>query len=173
MVFSIFVVVGVDVAFKSNSGQFLIRHFDIDQIAAESGRSVYFFGKMLGTFLGALMLTKLSPRKFFIWTAFLGIISLVLLIMANSPFMAWILVFVIGLTVANIWPLVFSITVERYPTRANEVSGLMMMAICGGAVIPLLMGWITDISSAVMGMAVLIGCMIYLFLVALYAARKK
>jgi MFS transporter, FHS family, L-fucose permease len=173
MVMSIFVVVGVDVGFNSNSGQFLIRHFNIDQIAAESGRSVYFFGKMLGTFLGALMLTKLSPRKFFIWTAFLGIVSLALLIMANSPFMAWILVFVIGLTVANIWPLVFSITVERYPTRANEVSGLMMMAICGGAVIPLLMGWITDISSAAMGMAVLIGCMIYLFLVALYAARKK
>ena len=38
MVLSIFVVVGVDVGFNSNSGQFLIRHFNIDQIAAESGR---------------------------------------------------------------------------------------------------------------------------------------
>jgi MFS transporter, FHS family, L-fucose permease len=81
-------------------------------------------------------------------------------------------VFVIGLTVANIWPLVFSITIEKYPDRGNEVSGLMMMAICGGAVIPLLMGWITDLSSAMMGMAVLILCMVYLLGVALYTLKK-
>ncbi|MFH1937023.1 MAG: MFS transporter, partial [Bacteroidota bacterium] len=44
MVLSIFVVVGVDVGFNSNSGQFLIKHFGIEDIAAESGRSVYFCG---------------------------------------------------------------------------------------------------------------------------------
>ena len=172
MVMSIFVVVGIDVGFNSNSGQFLIRHFGIEDIAAESGRSIYFFGKMLGTFLGAILLTRLSPRKFFVWTSILGIIALVIIIFSTAHFMAWILVFVIGLTVANIWPLVFSITIEKYPDRGNEVSGLMMMAICGGAVIPLLMGWITDLSSAMMGMAVLILCMVYLLGVALYTLKK-
>jgi len=172
MVLSIFVVVGIDVGFNSNSGQFLINHFGIEQIAAESGRSVYFFGKMLGTFMGAILLTRLSPRKFFIWTSILGIIVLVILISSTAPFMAWILVFFIGLTVANIWPLVFSITIEKFPDRANEVSGLMMMAISGGAVIPLLMGWITDLYSATMGMAVLIVCMVYLLAVSLYTLRK-
>ena len=50
MVLSIFLVVGVDVGFNSNSGQFLIKQFGIDQTAAESGRSIYFLGRMLGTF---------------------------------------------------------------------------------------------------------------------------
>jgi len=172
MVLSIFVVVGIDVGFNSNSGQFLIKHFGIDSTAAESGRSIYFFGRMLGTFLGAIMLTRFSSRKFFVWTTILGIVALLLILFSKEHYMAWILVFVIGLAVANIWPLVFSITIEKFPTRANEVSGLMMMAICGGAVIPLLMGWITDMSGTIAGMAVLIVCMVYLLGVAVYSLRR-
>jgi len=172
MVLSIFIVVGVDVGFNSNSGQFLIKQFGIDQTAAESGRSVYFFGRMLGTFAGALLLTRISSRKFFMWTSLLGIICLVAILLIPSPAVAWGLVFMIGLAVANIWPLVFSIAVEKYPTRSNEISGLMMMAICGGAVIPLIIGWVSDISNVAMGMSVLILCMIYLFIVSLYNLKR-
>jgi len=173
MVLSIFLVVGIDVGFNSNSGQFLIKQFGIDPTTAESGRSVYFFGRMLGTFAGAIMLTKISSRKFFMWTSILGILCLVAILLISSPFMAWGLVFLIGLAVANIFPLVFSITVERYPTRSNEISGLMMMAISGGAVIPLIIGWISDISNNVaIGMSILIVCMIYLLSVSVYSLKR-
>jgi FHS family L-fucose permease-like MFS transporter len=172
MVLSIFLVVGIDVGFNSNSGQFLIKQFGMDPTAAESGRSVYFFGRMLGTFAGALMLTKISSRKFFMWTSILGILSLVAILIVSSQFMAWGLVFMIGLAVANIFPLVFSITVERYPTRSNEISGLMMMAISGGAVIPLIIGWVSDISTVATGMSILIVCMIYLLSVSVYSLKR-
>jgi len=172
MVLSIFLVVGIDVGFNSNSGQFLIKQFGMDPIAAESGRSVYFFGRMLGTFAGAIMLTKISSRKFFMWTSILGILCLVAILLISSPFMAWGLVFLIGLAVANIFPLVFSITVEKYPTRSNEISGLMMMAICGGAVIPLIIGWVSDISNVALGMSILIVCMIYLLSVSVYTLKR-
>jgi FHS family L-fucose permease-like MFS transporter len=172
MVLSIFVVVGIDVGFNSNSGQFLIKQFGIDQTAAESGRSIYFFGRMLGTFLGALLLTRITSRKFFIWTSVLGIICLLAILLIPSPAIAWVLVFLIGLAVANIFPLVFSITVDKYPTRSNEISGLMMMAVSGGAVIPLLIGLVSDISNVAIGMSVLIICMVYLFLVSLYCLKK-
>lgn len=172
MVLSIFLVVGVDVGFNSNSGQFLIKQFGIDQTAAESGRSIYFLGRMLGTFAGAIMLTKISSRKFFMWTSVLGIICLVLILTLKSTILAWGLVFMIGLAVANIFPLVFSITVEKYPARSNEISGLMMMAICGGAVIPLMIGWITDLSNVAIGMTVLIACMVYLWAVSMYCLKK-
>ena len=172
MVLSIFIVVGIDVGFNSNSGQFLIKQFGIDQTAAESGRSVYFFGRMLGTFAGALLLTRISSRKFFMWTSLLGIVCFISILLIPSPLVAWGLVFMIGLAVANIWPLVFSIAVEKYPTRSNEISGLMMMAICGGAVIPLIIGWVSDISNVAYGMSVLILCMIYLFSVSLYCLKK-
>jgi MFS transporter, FHS family, L-fucose permease len=172
MVLSIFLVVGIDVGFNSNSGQLLIKHFGIDPIAAESGRSVYFFGRMIGTFAGAIMLTKISSRKFFMSTSVLGLICLIAIIFVKSTFMAWGLVFLIGLSVANIWPLVFSIAVEKYPARSNEISGLMMMAISGGAVIPLLVGWVSDISSMALGMSILVICMIYLLCVSVYSLKR-
>jgi fucose permease len=78
----------------------------------------------------------------------------------------------IGLSVANIFPLVFSITVEKYPTRTNEISGLMMMAISGGAVIPLLIGWVSDLSNVAVGMSILIVCMIYLLSVSVYSLKR-
>ena len=173
MVISIFVVVGIDVGFNSNSGQFLMKHSGIGQTAAESGRSVYFFGRMLGTFLGALLLTKISSRKFFVWTTILGIVSLVAILLIPGQAVAWILVFVIGFAVANIFPLVFSIAVEKHPDRNSEISGLMIMAICGGAVIPLLIGWISDLSHNVaIGMSLLLVCFIYLLAVSFYCLKK-
>jgi len=172
MVVSIFLVVGIDVGFNSNSGHFLIKQFGIDSTAAESGRSVYFLGRMIGTFAGAIMLTSISSRKFFMWTSILGILSLAAILLIHSPVIAWVLVFMIGLAVANIFPLVFSITVEKYPTRSNEISGLMMMAISGGAVIPLLIGWVSDLTNVAIGMSILIVCMVYLLSVSVYSLKK-
>lgn len=172
MVMAIFLVVGVDVGFNSNSGNFLIKQFGIESTTAESGRSVYFFGRMLGTFGGALLLTRIRSGKVFLWTTILGIACFIILLLVSAPALAWVLVFMIGLSVANIWPLVFSISVQRYPERSNEISGLMMMAISGGAVIPLLVGWLSDLSNVAIGMTVLIGCMVYLLVVALICRRR-
>ena len=172
MVLAIFLVVGVDVGFNSNSGQFLMKHFGVAQTAAESGRSVYFFGRMLGTFAGAIMLTRISSRKFFMWTSILSIIAFVAILLIPTQLVAWILVFMIGLGVANIFPLVFSITIEKFPTRISEISGLMIMAVSGGAVIPLLIGWISDLSNVVFGMSILLLCLCYLFFVSLYCIKK-
>jgi len=168
MVISIFLVVGVDVGFNSNSGQFLMKHFGIEQTAAESGRSVYFFGRMLGTFLGAIMLTRIKAPEFLMWTTVLSIAAVAVLLFIPSKLVAWVLVFVTGLAVANIWPLIFSITVSKYPARSSEISGLMIMAVSGGAPIPFLIGWVSDISNIVLGMAVLIVCLAYILAVAVY-----
>jgi len=47
-----------------------------------------------------------------------------------------------------------------------------MVQWCSGAVIPLLMGWITDMSGTIAGMAVLIVCMVYLLGVGIYTLKK-
>ncbi len=179
MVLSIFVVVGVDVGFNSNSGQFLMQRYGFLQEAAESGRSVYFLGRMAGTFLGALLLTGIASVSFYRWTSVLGIISFVILLVMPAGIdraVVWAMVFVTGLAVANIFPLVFSITVRAFPERSSEISGLMMMAISGGAVFPLIMGWITDVSNATWGMSVMVICMMLLLgsaIMAQSAAQKS
>ncbi|MFH1321716.1 MAG: MFS transporter [Bacteroidota bacterium] len=172
MVLSIFLVVGIDVGFNSNSGQFLMKQFGIEPEAATMGRSVYFFGRLLGTFAGAIILTRLSSRKLFIWTSVLGIIAFGVLLLIKSQLIAWGLVFITGIAIANIFPLVFALSVEKFPTRSNEISGLIMMAISGGAIIPLLVGGLSDITNVAIGMTILLACWFYMFGVAVYTLKK-
>lgn len=174
MVIGIFLVVGIDVGINAISGQFLLAKFDCEQTFAESGRSVYFFGKMLGTFGGALLLAKVSSRKFFFWSSIIGLASIVGLIFAPTQMSAMVIIFIIGLGVANIFPLIFSITVGKFPTRANEISGLMIMAVSGGAAIPPLMGWIQDSTGkATATIFVLVACAIYLLGLSLFQKKEE
>lgn len=172
MVLGIFLVVGIDVGINAVSGQFLLNKFSAAQEVAEKGRSVYFFGKMLGTFAGALMLTMLPSRKFFLWTSILGLASILALVFAPSTLSAMVIIFIIGLGVANIFPLIFSLAVEKYPLRTNEISGLMIMAVSGGAVIPPLIGYLTDNVSLTVGMLVLAVCAAYELILALSNLKK-
>ena len=173
MVMCIFLIVGIDVGVNAVSGQFLLNKFGVAQTFAESGRSVYFFGKMLGTFGGAVLLTMLPSRKFFLWSSILALLSVLSLLVVPTAMMAMVIIFIIGLGVANIFPLVFSITVEKYPVRSNEISGLMIMAVSGGAVIPVLIGWVTDISASVtVGLWVLVACAVYELFAAIYNLKK-
>jgi fucose permease len=172
MVLSIFLVVGIDVGFNSNSGQFLMKQFSIDSNDATMGRSVYFIGRLLGTFAGAILLTRVSSRKLLFWTSVLGIISFAALLLTKSQLIAWGLVCITGVAIANIFPLVYSLSVEKIPTRSNEISGLIMMAISGGAVIPFIVGALSDISNVVIGMTVLLVCWLYLFGVSVYIVNK-
>ncbi len=173
MVLGIFLVVGIDVGINAISGQFLMNKFDSVQEFAEKGRSVYFFGKMLGTFAGAIMLAMLASRKFLLWSSILGLVSIIGLLFSTGEFMAMVIIFIIGLGVANIFPLIFSLTVDKYPLRANEISGLMVMAISGGAIIPPIIGYLTDVSGITAGMLVLVACGAYLLFLAAFNLMKK
>ena len=172
MVACTFLVVGIDVGINSVSGQFLLGKFGSDQVLAESARSIYFLGKMLGTFSGAILLTKLSSNKFFVWSSALGLISILALIFAPSEVISLVIIFIVGLGVANIFPLVFSLTVGRYPDRANEISGLMIMAVSGGAVLPPLMGWIGDMVSVTASIFVLVAAIVFILIVSLSQKRE-
>jgi fucose permease len=58
-------------------------------------------------------------------------------------------IFVTGLGFGNVFPLIFSILIDRMPERSAELSGLLCMAIAGGAVMPLVMGVVNDAFSSV------------------------
>jgi fucose permease len=77
-----------------------------------------------------------------------------------------------GLGFANIWPMLFSITIENKPECANELSGLMCMAISGGALVPLLMGWLVDMDWKATAFIVPLVCFVYLLLLSLQGGRQ-
>jgi fucose permease len=78
-----------------------------------------------------------------------------------------------GLGFANIFPLVFSTAIDSMPERANEISGLLVTAIAGGAILPLLMGVLADHSSVRTAWAVPLGAIVYVFLLALWQLRAR
>jgi FHS family L-fucose permease-like MFS transporter len=173
MVLGIFFLVGIDVGINSSSGQFLMEKLGMDIEPAKQGRSLYFFGKLLGTFMGALLLTKLSSKKFLIGSAIATLITILLLVISPTPIFALALMFSIGLAASNMFPLIFSVTVKRYANRANEISGLMIMAVSGGAFIPPIVGKFTDSISITAGMLVFAVCAVYLLFLSFYSAQKS
>lgn len=173
MVLGIFFVVGIDVGINASSGQFFIQKLGVVSDHAEKARSVYFLGRMLGTLGGAILLARLSSHRFLLWSSVLSIIGILFFMFNSVPITAWIVIFLIGLTVANIFPLIFSITIGKFPDRSNEISGLMIMAISGGGLIPPIMGWLSDNISITASMWVLVFCAAYCIFISLIALKKN
>ncbi len=173
MVLGIFFLVGIDVGINSSSGQFLMEKLGMDAEPAMQGRSLYFFGKMLGTFAGALLLTRISSKKFLISSAIATLITILFFIISPTPLIALALIFSIGLASSNIFPLIFSLTVKKYADRANEISGLMIMAVSGGAFIPPIVGRVTDSMNITAGMFVFVVCAVYLLFLSFYSSKKN
>jgi fucose permease len=86
---------------------------------------------------------------------------------------SWALLFIIGFFAANIFPLIFTLAVESLPKKANEISGLLMMAISGGAIIPPLMGAIAGASNYTMSLFLLLGCGIVIVMIGLMNKPKN
>jgi len=162
MALGIFLLVGLDVGINSISGQFFVQHYHSASEYAEKARSFYFFGKMLGTFLSAIILTKVSSSRFLFLSCLVSFILLAALTIAPTEGVAMFLFVAIGFSTAAVFPLIFSLTVEKYPARANEISGLMIMAVSGGAVIPPVMGFVNQQLGIIQALMVLAACGLYL-----------
>ena len=180
MVLCIFLIVGVDVAMNTNVSAILRANFQLAdteesviQDASKLGKSLYFTTKMIGCFLGAILLRYFSSRHFLRWSSLLSLTFVLLLGLLPYIWATWILIALIGFGVSNIFPLIFSLSVEKMPTRSNELSGLMMMAIVGGATIPPLMGYVSDLLYPAAGAYVLVGCMTYIFWVSATLKTEK
>jgi phosphohistidine swiveling domain-containing protein len=73
------------------------------------------------------------------------------------------LVGLIGFACSSIFSVIYSTALKCHPEKANEISGLMITGVCGGAVIPPLMGFTTDLLGSQTGsLLVISACMLYL-----------
>jgi len=128
------------------------------------GPTLFFGGLTAGRLLGSGVLSFMTPRAFFRLSAALGVLGL-LAVLSGLPSLAVVGVVACGLGFANIWPVLFSLTVEARPERSAELSGLMCMAIFGGAVLPPLMGRVGD--TVGLGPAFLVPLAAFAYLLAL------
>jgi len=168
MVMGIFLYVGAEVCMSSRLPNYLQEKFDFDiQKLGLMGTMFFFLALMTGRFLGGVILNWMSPKKFLLITTVISLLALAALFIAPTQTFAFAVIFIIGLGFANVFPLIFSITIDAMPQRSNEISGLMITAIIGGAFVPLLFGALADIFTLMAGFIVPILCLIYILTVSL------
>ncbi len=162
MVLAIFFYVGAEVSVSAGIPLYLKERFDLDiNKVGLLGTGLFFTALTIGRFSGGIILNWMSPRKFFLATCGVSILGLLGLFLPNET-VAVASFFLAGIGFANIFPLVFSIAVDSLPQHTNELSGLMVTAIVGGAFVPPLMGAVADRSSVQLSFLVPLAAILYI-----------
>jgi MFS transporter, FHS family, L-fucose permease len=171
MVLAIFFYVGAEVSMSASIPILLNENFGIAGFSLWLSWAIFFLPIIIGRFTGSLVLSWLSAKKFFIITNIVAIIGIAA-IFTSSEALSYIGIILVGLGFANIFPLVFSITIDHMPERSNELSGLMVTAISGGAIVPLLVGQVADLTSIVVSFVVPLLCLVYITFTSLVTLKK-
>lgn len=159
----IFFVVGVDVGTNTVAPKLLIERegFSVDQ--AGLGSSLYFVCRTAGALAGSFLLAKMNDVTYFRINILVALAAVFLLFFAESAAAIMILIGCIGFFCSSIFSVIYSQALKNRPDRANEISGLMITGVCGGAAIPPAMGVLTDaVGSQAGSIAVIAACMVYL-----------
>jgi FHS family L-fucose permease-like MFS transporter len=141
----IFLYVGAEVSI----GSFLINYLSMPQIGAISESeaagyvSLYWGGAMIGRFAGFVLLRRFDARALLgLFAAIAG--ALLLVTMSTQGVVALWAIVAIGLFNSIMFPNIFTLGIERLGAMTDKAASLLVMAIVGGAVVPLLQGFLAD-----------------------------
>jgi FHS family L-fucose permease-like MFS transporter len=160
----IFVYVGGEVAI----GSFLVNFMHQPDIAnlpeTQAGRylSFYWGGAMVGRFIGTFLLARLRPGLLLAINA--GVVSfLVVLTMLLSGHAAMWTILAVGLFNSIMFPTIFSLALEGLGPHTAQGSGILCMAIVGGALVPVVQGVLADAIG--LHLAFIVPALCYLYIV--------
>ncbi len=173
MALSIFLIVGAEVAINTNISNVLMAKYGIELSTAAYGISFFFAGETISRFLGAIILNWIKPRVFLFLIAVLSLVGVLGVFLAPSYTIAFASIMIIGLGVGNMFPIIFSLALAKMPERSNEISGLLIMAVSGGAFIPLVMGFVSTTSGPLASIFVVGGCMLYILWVSFFVRKSQ
>ena len=140
----ILVLVGVDVGINTTFPKLLMEKCGLPLNEAGLGNSVYFFARTIGALGGGIFLLKYAESKFFKYSVLFALIGLVGMLLSSNLWGILSFVVFFGLGYANLFAIIFSLSLKRVPDRANEVSALLIMGVSGGALLPPLLGVVSD-----------------------------
>lgn len=145
----IFLYVGAEVSIGSLIVSYLMQAhvMGLEEQAAGKLIGLYWGGAMVGRFIGSAILRLVSPGKVLAGVA-LGAIALLAISTQTSGALSGYSLLAIGLTNAIMFPTIFTLACEKLGSRAADGSGIINVAIFGGAVIPLLTGMIADVTGS-------------------------
>jgi len=149
-------VVGVDVGLNTAAPKILMERCGLNSIQAGYGPSMYFAFRTAGAFIGAILLAKFSSVKFFRIISLVAVFALIALIFVTDKVLVFAMFAILGFAIANVFSIIFSMAIQQRPDKANEISGLMITGVFGGAVIPFIMGLTSDAVGSQAGSVIII-----------------
>jgi MFS transporter, FHS family, L-fucose permease len=141
----IFAYVGAEVSI----GSFLVNYFGLPEIAGLSAKtaagfvSFYWGGAMIGRFLGAGVLRRIRPGSLLALCATVAAMLVTASMLSGGHTAMWAIL-AVGCFNSIMFPTIFSLGVAELGPLTGTGSGLLNMAIVGGAILPLVQGTIAD-----------------------------
>lgn len=169
----IFLYVGAEVSIGSLVVNYLMQPgvMALEEQAAGKLIGLYWGGAMVGRFIGSYLMRFVSPGRLLACVA-IGAITLILISTNTTGIIAGYSLLAIGLMNAIMFPTIFSLASEKLGPRAADGSGIINVAIFGGAVVPLATGAIADMTGS-LATALLLPALCYAVIAAFgYYARR-
>jgi MFS transporter, FHS family, L-fucose permease len=171
---AIFVYVGAEVSI----GSFLVNYFNQPEIGGLSEKvaarfvAFYWGGAMVGRFIGSGLLQKLSTRRLLGLCAVCAC-ALVAISMLTTGHVAMWTIIAVGFFNSIMFPSIFTLGVAELGPLTGDGSGIMIMAIVGGAIIPLAQGAIADRIGIHHAFFLPVLCYLYILFFALQGAKPN
>ncbi|MBW9086673.1 sugar MFS transporter [Rhizobium wenxiniae] len=160
----IFVYVGGEVSI----GSFLVNYLAEPTIAnlpeAEAAHYVAYFwgGAMIGRFIGAYAMRYIEDGKALAFNAIIAALLLLMTVFTGGKLAMWA-VLAVGLFNSIMFPTIFSLALKGLGRHTSQGSGILCLAIVGGAIVPVLMGALADTFTIHMAFLMPVLCYVYIF----------
>ncbi len=171
---AIFVYVGAEVSI----GSFLVNFFAESNIAAleeaEAAKYVSFYwgGAMVGRFIGAAVMQKVAPGKVLGFNAAMATLLVLLTVFSSGHIAMWSILLV-GLFNSIMFPTIFSLAVAGLGKHTSQGSGILCLAIVGGAILPLMQGLLADNFGIQLSFLMATLCYFYIIFYGLVGSKQK
>lgn len=141
----IFVYVGAEVAIGSTLVSFLHQPDIGNMTEAQAAKLIayYWGGAMVGRFIGALVMQKIAGRTVLIFNAVCAFVLILIAVFSSGQLALWSIL-AVGLCNSVMFPTIFSLSLNGLGKQTAQGSGILCLAIVGGAIIPLLQGMLAD-----------------------------
>ena len=161
--FGIVCHVGIDVGTHTTAPKLLMERLGMSLNEAAFATSLYFIFRTVGCFTGSFFLRIMKPRTFFFISVLLMAASMAGMWVGTEKWMLYTSIALVGYGNSNIFPMIFAEALRSDADHGNEVSGLMVMGLAGGALFPIVMGIASDAVGQIGAVGVMAVGVVYLF----------
>lgn len=164
----IFTYVGAEVAI----GSALVMYFGDEglhlfgEAEAATYVSVFWGGAMVGRFIGSAVMQKISAAKVLAFNSVM-VVALILISMMTTGYVALWSIVLVGLFNSIMFPTIFTLAIDGLGKHTSQGSGILCLAIVGGAVVPMIMGVLADSFGLANSFIVAVLCYAYILYYAL------